>query len=325
MPSSPSQSALYSEKTAREAGLTLQILGIASWEPLDIIPLQKKIKATADGWFGPQSVAAWKVWAKANQPNPVTAPPSLKGQVIINGKGYEPPKGVYVVNFGEPGGIPAQLDDTNERKHPVTQFVIHRGAEQLAKGDANYAAATERVLDSRGLSTTFTMDVDGTIYQHFDPGLRRGRHASWHNVQSDSIDIGGPFDAKTTGPLPSQKLLKIPMAIGRANDKMPPLTRRAYPVSCWSMTQAQVKALAAFIPWYCQLRGIPVTACDDWRCFRLSGGLGLEDPVTNVKGILAHTQISDPGQRVDGCMELQALKDAGAAIQWRSGADFFKT
>lgn len=327
MPATSSQSALYSEKNARDAGLTLAKLGLASWNPADVIALQTKIGASpADGWFGPKSIETWKTWAKTHQPAPVS-PPTNKpapGTVIINGVGHMPPPGLILVNFAEAEGIPAQLDDTSERKHTVTQFVIHRGAETKMKSEPTYAHATERVLDARGLSTTFSMAEDGAIYQHFDPALRRGRHASWHNVQSDSIDIGGPF-MQTTSPLPGQTAVRMMMAIGRVNDKTPPLKRAYGHVDCWTMTPAQTAALALFLPWYCNLRGIPVTACEDWRCFRVDETLGVNDPVTNVKGILAHAQIGEPGHRVDGCMELQCVKDAGAAIQWRSFKEFFNT
>lgn len=88
------------------------------------------------------------------------------------------------------------------------------------------------------------------------------------------------------------------------------------------MPEAQTAALAIFLPWWCRLRGIPLTACEDWRCFRL-GGAGQADPVTNVKGILAHTQISDPGGRVDGILPLHHLKERGVDLGWRSGEDFF--
>jgi hypothetical protein len=191
------------------------------------------------------------------------------------------------------------------------------------KGE-NYAAATERILDARGLSTTFSMDMDGVIYQHFDPALRRGRHATHHNVQSDSIDIGGPF-SQTIKAQQGQVAQTFQAAIGRENDNKPPMTRGYAKVSCWTLPEAQVTALAHFMVWYCPLRGIPLTACEDARTFRL-GGAGEKDPVTHVKGILAHGQISGPGQRVDGFIELIQVKESGiSGITWRSGADFFNT
>ena len=95
-------------------------------------------------------------------------------------------------------------------------------------------------------------------------------------------------------------------------------------VKGWTMPPAQVKALGTFLVWYCPLRKIPLTACEDMRTFRL-GGAKDKDPVTNVKGILAHAQIAGPGSRVDGLIELLQLKEAGYPILWRPGTDFFKT
>jgi len=320
-----SQSALYSASQARKANLTLERLGIASWDESEVQALQKKVGAKpTDGWFGPKSITAWKTWERRNGfPHAGPPTPGLEGCVIIDTEPHVPPKGVRVVNHMEEGGIPADDRDTSPRKHAVTQFVLHRGAEGHRRGE-NYAQATERILDARGLSTTFSMDIDGIIYQHFDPAIRRGRHATHHNVQSDSLDIGGPFSQKAK-PKPGQEPLILKMAIGRKNDHKPPLSRSYAPVKCWSLTPEQATALALFLPWWCGLRGIPLTACEDWRTFRL-GGTGTQDPVTNVKGILAHTQISGPGQRVDGILPLYHLKEMGVpGIQWRSGADFFKT
>jgi len=95
-------------------------------------------------------------------------------------------------------------------------------------------------------------------------------------------------------------------------------------VKCWSLTPKQREALVLFVPWYCDIRGIPLTACEDWRTFRV-GGLGAKDPVSKVRGLLSHCQIAGPGERVDGVRELIALKESGVPIQWRPGKDFFNT
>lgn len=326
------QSALYSEKHATAAGLDLKTLDLSSWDEAPVEALQKKISAGQDGWFGPDSVACWKSWAKRSQPAPVTpiqAPdrgyltlPYLfaPGCVILGKDSHNPPMGVTVVNFKQAGNLAAEEHDTDRRTSPVTQFVFHLGAESKC-GMPSLAAATEMILNQKGLSSTFTMDVDGTIYQHFDPTLRSGRHAPNHNHQSDSLDVAGPF-TKSKKPLKGQVAMSFQAAIGRKNDGKPPMQRSYGEVKCWTMTPAQKDALAVFVPWYCNLRGIPLTACEDWRTFRV-GGLGLKDPVTNVKGLLAHCQISGPGERVDGIRELIDLKAAGVPIQWRSGKDFF--
>jgi len=325
---------LYSAREAAKANLTLARLGLSSWDTAEVKALQTKVKAKpVDGWFGPKSIAKWKAWARTHDSNPSNAgqedhiddptKPVEVGQAIINGVGHDAPAGLKYKNHLESGGIPAQLDDTSERKHEVTQFVLHRGWSGSYKPTINYAAKTEATLDARGLSGSHSMGIDGTVYQHFDPAVRRGRHATHHNVQSDSLDIGGPFDWKTT-PAPGQEKLTFKAAIGRKNDGKPPLARTYGSVKCWTLTPAQEEALKLFIPWWCQLRGIPLTACEDWRTMRL-GGVGQKDPVTNVKGILAHAQISGPGSRVDGFLPLIVLKDSDVPIAWRSAVDFFKT
>lgn len=325
-----SQSALYSEGQAAKANLSLERLGLSSWDKADVKALQAKIKAKpADGWFGPKSVSKWKIWARKHDPKPVE--PKKRSQVyvpgcaIIDGEIHNPPVGLRYVNHREPNGIPAQMDDTSKRKREVTQLILHRGWSGGYKKGRNFAAKTEATLDRRGLSTSHSMDIDGTIYEHFDVAIRRGRHTSYHNVQSDSLDIGGPFSQKRT-PAPGQVKVKFKAAIGRRNDGKPPLKRGYGSVKCWSLTPEQEEALALFLPWWCELRGIPLTACEDLRTFRLSTRLKTRDPVTNVKGILAHTQVSSPGRRVDGLLPLIALrKRDDTGIEWRSGEDFFKT
>jgi hypothetical protein len=318
------QSAMYSEKNARTANLSMHSLEVNSWDTPDMKALQKKIGAKPiDGWFGPKSIKAWKAWHRKHcctHFEPLLPSADMSGKIIVGGEAHAPPAGVKVVNHLEANGIPAEEADSSPRKVKSVQFVFHRGAQTKRKSE-NYAQSTERVLNGRGLSTTLTMDVDGTIYQHFDPTVRRGRHATHHNVQSDSIDIAGPFD-QTRKPVKGQKKVTLKMAIGRKNDGLPPLARKAGTVKCWTMTPEQEAAVIAFIPWYCELREIPMTACKDWRSFRV-GTLGRNDPVTRVLGLVAHTQISDPGRRVDGILPLIALKAAGdTGIEWRSGEDF---
>ncbi len=322
-----SQSALYSAREAAKANLTLARLGLSSWDKAEVKTLQIKVKAKpVDGWFGPKSIAKWKKWARKYDSRPVRPRPlesPKAGVAIINGEHFTAPPGLKYINHTEPGGIPAQIDDTSKRTRPVTQFVLHRGWAGGYKPGRNFAERTEATLDARGLSGSHSMDIDGTVYEHFDVGLRRGRHATHHNVQSDSLDIGGPFSQRHK-PAPGQVKITFKAAIGRKNDGKPPLARRYGTVRCWTLTPAQEEALKLFIPWWCKLRGIPLTACEDWRTMRI-GGVGRKDPVTNVKGILAHAQISGPGSRVDGILPLIVLKDSDVPVVWRAAEDFFNT
>jgi len=318
------QSALYSEEHASGANLTLVKLGIDSWGAADVEGLQKKIKAkSVDGWFGPNSVGAYKLWVRKNWPRFEGGPKNMAGHAILGFMNITPPEGLKIVNHRQSYGVPALLDDTGARQEDPTQMLIHRGA-QTHRKDETYAQSTERVLDSKGCSTTFTMGPNGVIYQHFDPQDRYGIHCRYHNRQSDSIDIAGPFD-QTKKPETGQEKITLKMAIGRNNDRKPPLTRKYGTVKCWAMTPAQRTAFALFLPWWCNLRGIPLTACKDWRTFRLSGKHGTKDPVTDVVGILAHTQVANPGSRVDGILPLHHLLEDGCpGIEWRSAEDFFE-
>ena len=317
------QSASYSEYHAQEAGLTLGVLEMRSWLPRDVRLLQRRVGAKPDGWFGPKTIRRWRAWAGRNRSDlPQPAEPLANPRtLILGGAPVAVPVGVQLINHQEPEGVPARPACTERRSEPVCQFVLHRGAQVKGRRDVSYAHATERILDNRGLSTTFSLDVDGTLYQHFDPAVRSGRHCAYHNGQSDSLDICGPFSRRRAG-LPGQEELTLRMAIGRRNDGRPPLDRRYAPVRCHSMTPEQVDALVEFLPWYCRLRGIPAAACSDWRTFRLSGGLGRRDPVTAVPGIIAHAQVAAPGTRVDGILPLHHLLETGADISWRKGEEF---
>lgn len=284
-------------------------------------------------------------------PAPTPAPSGDRYTAIVNGEEVEAPAGLMLINWLDGDGIPALLSKyAPERKLPPTQLVFHRGSEiedgadvdkeidteaeaveVVGTGDEDDPMRTKRILDRRELSSMFTLTPAGVLYQHFD-AAQRGRHATHHNVQSDSVDVQGPLSRKRRG-IAGQELLTLPYAIGRKSDAASKargreaqqaaiLARRYVKVKQWGLTPQQQRALALFVPWWCELRGIPLRACDDWRTFRV-GGKGRKDPTTDVTGLLAHTQISGPGQRVDGCVALHALKQSGVPIEWRPGPEFW--
>ncbi len=247
---------------------------------------------------------------------------------LIGGQNFGAPDGVVIRTWADDPELLSKF--TAPRKRPVTQFILHRGVE----APSNDPMRTKRILDTRkpnGLSSLFTLTPDGHLAQHFDPALHRGAHALHHNVQSDSLDVQGPL-SKSLAPAVGQSLVTLRAAIGRKGDapskatspdarRAAILARKAVDLTQWSLTPAQAATLRVFLPWWCALRGIPSRACADYRTFRV-GGLGLADPATNVTGILAHAQVSGPGERVDGFVELHALSGA-PGIDWRSGAEFW--
>lgn len=256
--------------------------------------------------------------------------------VVLGGMVIEAPAG-DVTNWHDSPALHSPF--AVARKAAVTQFVLHRGTETRS----NSPLATKRALEAHGrnLSSLFTLTPDGRIYQHFDPSEFRGRHATHHNVQSDSMDVQGPLSRKAPG-ADGQTLLPLTVAIGLAPGKdgrqrdraavahgaaaqrEAVLTRRMVGIRQWSLTAAQADTIRIFLPWWCQLRGIPLRACSEYRTFRV-GGLGVADPVTAVTGILAHGQCAGPGMRADGFVELEALRTGprGSGIEWRPGAEFW--
>jgi len=245
--------------------------------------------------------------AKLNYSINTTPPPQVTGHgVTINGKFIQAPPGINIVPFNSPDGFPSNLF-TTPRKEMVYQFILHRGPQNKMKKE-KWPEANLRILNKgRGLSTTFSMALDGTIYQHFDPALYAPRATANHNSQSDSFDICGPFnpgkyDNALESGTASQKLDKL--KIGNAP---------AFEV--YTMSEAQSKNLAAFLSWYLPLRGIEKRVCTD---FTSRGTPGTnKDPVQSIKGLLAHVQIASPGTRADGAQEIKDILPYLQGFQFR--------
>ncbi len=304
----------YSKYHASMAGLSLKTLGLRSWSEADVAEFQAQISPSldADGWFGPESIAA----LAARKPEVIVTPEFTAGHLILNGKSVAPPEGVKVVNYAEKGGLRASTRALSPRTATVTQLLLHRGSQAVVDG----ARHTLNVLEAKkpnACSTTFIIALDGVIYQTFDPAKYAGRHCIHHNHQSDAIDLVGPVQMKTsTGQelkgVRGQEIWPLPLAIGREGDNLPPYARKVVTTRQWSPTPAQQEALARFVPWWCSIRGIPRVACADPRTFRL-GGLGPKDPITNQRGIFGHIQVAGPGTRVDGAVEIESLLRASKA------------
>lgn len=250
------------------------------------------------------------------------------GCAIVGGRPVQAPDGMSVTTWlGRPDLLSVHTDT---RQAPPTQLVIHRGAETLSCDPSR----TKRILDKKRLSSLWTLTPDGRLWQHWDPADRCGRHATHHSGRSDSIDVQGPLGLAAS-PCRGQHVVELSVAIGRAKadaatlaatpegQRAAVLARRRLPLRQWALTPAQADALAAFLRWWCPLRGIPLRACEGLRCYRV-GGLGVADPATRVTGILAHAQVAGPGQRVDGLLELHTLRArSDTEIAWRPEAEFW--
>lgn len=298
-----------------------------------------------DGILGPQTRGAAAHWAiehnfstadarelsraivEAASRRAKTEPsvPAVGAGVVLGG--VRVPSPVQVVTWLERPEL--QSVYAPGRTRPVTQLVLHRGAETRSLDPM----VTKRVLDGRKLSSLFTTTLDGALYQHFDPATKRGRHCAHYNPTSDSIDMQGPLSQRQA-PYEGQTLLDFSCAIGRAGDaaskattqeaqRAAVLARKMIRVRQWSLSPAQAETLRLFVPWWIGVRGIPARACDELRTFRV-GGLGLADPATGASGVLAHGQVAGPGERVDGLVELLALQaGGGSGLTWRDGPSFW--
>lgn len=234
--------------------------------------------------------------AKLNYTINTTPPPQVTGHgVTINGKFIQAPPGVNVIPFNSPDGFP---DSKNAGKRTIMpfQFILHRGSETTKlTGKAKWVRQTLNQLNNDSHATTFTMDLDGTIYQHFDPALYTPSATYGQNAQSDSLDVAGPWSLeheKYLGTLPEEKQTIMDIKIGKMYKK-------------YSLSVGQTRNLASFLNWYLPLRGIEKRVCSD---FKSRGTLhNPNDPVYGVKGLLGHVQVANPGRRGDGATEIACI------------------
>ncbi len=114
-------------------------------------------------------------------------------QIVVCGRRYH--IGAPVVLWSDPGGFNAyrggHFNDRVTRDEPnprppgfqqlqeiVDQFVIHYDA-------AGTSPRCFAILEKRGLSVQFMLDIDGTIYQTMDL-----QHRAWHASQANSRSVG---------------------------------------------------------------------------------------------------------------------------------------
>lgn len=324
----------FSRRHLDAVGLTFCDLGLATNPPAgSLVQFQQWLAAEGcyaaaiDGLIGDKSIAGWLHHRRRTMPVEDRA-----AKIVLNGRAIDPPAGVTVLGMYDAAGFRFTTDELDRRDGPTTQLILHRGVQSRTAD----AGATFRALQKRRYSSTFTIALDGTLLQHADPAVHSCRHAIHHNGQSDGIDLAGPLFTVKKGKdrkgAPGQVPVSMMLHIGRKGD--PPskrrtrvsqvaaiLKRKGVGVRYYSPTPEQTATLLAFVPWWCQLRGIPARAVSDYRCLRI-GGDGRRDPVTDATGIYAHCQVAGPGSRVDGAIALHMLRDA-EGIEWITADQFF--
>jgi hypothetical protein len=156
---------------------------------------QEKNGLTADGLFGPASfrrlynerISEIDVYAREETE-------SCSGNSIIyNGEPYAI-EWDKVVLWTEPRGLKAEKgnysDYTGKPKRDVKMFVVHWDVCTSSK-------TCQRVLNKRGISVTFLISADGTVFQTCDM-----QHATWHaggrkwNHSSTGVEINNAYYPK---------------------------------------------------------------------------------------------------------------------------------
>lgn len=203
------------------------------------------------------------------------------------------PVATRVVLWSDPGGYRATK--FGERKGTVHQIVLHYDA-------AGTSAQCFKVLEARGLSVHFMVDLDGTVYQTCDTSAR-AYHAGTFNDGSVGIEIANVGAYADRAEL--ERLLPIPK--GAALGALPPgyvprparpgpLRGRIQGTELWQQdfTDAQYEALGRLCAALCGALGVPTEVPPDRGV--------LFDP-TEWEGILGHYHLTtakvDPGPAFD--------------------------
>jgi len=198
-----------------------------------------------------------------------------------------------VVLWSEPGGYRAT--DFGERHGGVRQIVLHYDA-------AGTSAQCFKVLEMRGLSVHFMVDLDGTVYQTCDTSAR-AYHAGTFNDGSVGIEIANVGAYADRAEL--ERLLPIPEGVARG--ALPPgyvprparpglLRGRVQGTDLWQQdfTDAQYEALGRLVAALCGALDVPARAPRETGVLR--------DPAS-WRGILGHYHLTtaklDPGPAFD--------------------------
>jgi N-acetyl-anhydromuramyl-L-alanine amidase AmpD len=183
--------------------------------------------------------------------------------------GRRVPAGTRIVLWTEPGGFRAT--DFGERRGAVRQVVLHYDA-------AGTSARCFAVLERRGLSCHFLLDLDGTVYQTLDVA-GRAYHAAEFNDGSVGIEIAN------LGAYPTRDKVGAGARRGRVHG-----------VELWQeeYTDAQYEALARLVAALCRELDVPLEA---------PAAKGVLPKAAGWRGILGHyhltTQKVDPGPAFD--------------------------
>lgn len=187
--------------------------------------------------------------------------------IIVNGKAYALPPGLYLTNFHD--CAVASFDGRDRGNRAVTEFIIHESVTRSRE-------TTVAVLRERDLGVHFIIDADGSTTQHADLQTARLAHAGGHNGPSVGVELVTPYyPARRKPGDPWRRVIDAPWA-HQGEYAVPPFE--------------QVEALALLTRWLLSDR-CPLQIPNEWiglesRQFRMSRVPGAEN---RRPGVYAHT------------------------------------
>lgn len=208
-------------------------------------------------------------------------------QIVVDGRRVD--AGTRVVLWTESSGFRAT--DFGARKGAVRQIVLHYDA-------AGTSAQCFKVLERRGLSVHFMVDLDGTVYQTCDTSVR-AYHAGTFNDGSVGIEIANVGAYASRAEL--GRLWPVPPGVARPARVPPParpgpLRGRIHGRDLWQQdyTEEQYEALGALVAALCRGLQVPAEAPTEKGVIRSPEAW---------RGIVGHyhltTQKTDPGPAFD--------------------------
>ena len=215
----------------------------------------------------------------------------LKPHIIIEGNPVQIPwtKTVSLYNNGNMALPKSNFKHSRTRKDP-TQIVTHFDV-------CLSAASCKRVLEKRGLSSHFVIDIDGTIYQMVDPAYTAWHAGSGANRRSVGVDISNAYYVKYNKTYKKRTHFERPVLKNK-------MVHGVKIKECLGFYDVQLEAYKVLIDTLCNFYDIPkeYPKDDDGKLLR---GVSKAAKSGKFKGIVCHYHLTR--NKID-CVNLELDK-----------------
>jgi len=162
----------YNAEHGRKLGIEPSSIGASSWLDVDAIKRWQSARGLlADGWFGPQSVAAYQAVITGGS----------RANLVIFGLEYAPASIAHSVYH-------ASIFAARERKRGTTinSLILHQSVTSSRQ-------ATERTFAHQGYGVHLLIEPDGTLHSYGDLGMTVYAHGNERNGTSLAIELVNPY------------------------------------------------------------------------------------------------------------------------------------